>query len=75
MYLMKNQFQKFFSNLIRASHHLVGSYGQIEIGVNDDEDITFFVKDNGNGISKEEQDKVFDENDGPLGLMGTKATS
>ncbi|WP_428324511.1 ABC transporter substrate-binding protein [Nitrosopumilus sp.] len=61
-----------FSNLIRASHHLVGSYGQIEIGVNDDEDITFFVKDNGNGISKEEQEKVFDEDDGPLGLMTTK---
>lgn len=68
----EKQILEIFSNLIHASNHLVGSYGQIEIGVHDDQGMAFFVKDNGNGISKQEQEKIFDEDKGPLGLMGTK---
>ena len=49
-----------FTNLIQNAHDFVPENGKIEIGVNDgDKEVTFFVKDNGEGIPKEKQDKLF----------------
>lgn len=49
-----------FTNLIQNAHDFVPENGKIEIGVNDgDKEATFFVKDNGEGIPKEKQDKIF----------------
>jgi len=49
-----------FTNLIQNSHDFVPENGKIEIGVTDGEkEVTFFVKDNGEGIPKEKQKKLF----------------
>ena len=49
-----------FTNLIQNAHDFVPENGKIEMGVNDgDKEVTFFVKDNGEGISKEKQDRIF----------------
>ena len=49
-----------FTNLIQNAHDFVPENGKIEIGVNGgDKEVTFFVKDNGEGIPKEKQDKLF----------------
>jgi len=49
-----------FTNIIQNAHDFVPENGKIEIGVNEgDNEITFFVKDNGEGIPKEKQDKIF----------------
>ncbi len=49
-----------FTNLIQNAHDFVPENGKIEIGVNDgDKEVTFFVKDDGEGIPKEKQDKLF----------------
>ena len=49
-----------FVNLIQNAHDFVPKNGKIEIGANDGEkEITFFVKDNGEGIPKEKQNKLF----------------
>jgi len=49
-----------FTNLIQNSVDFVPQDGKIEIGVNNDaRDATFFVKDNGEGIPKEKQEKLF----------------
>ena len=49
-----------FTNIIQNAHDFVPQDGKIEIGVNDGEkEVTFFVKDNGEGIPKEKQDKLF----------------
>lgn len=56
----EKQILKVFSPLIKIAHDFVGAYGKIEIGADDGEkDVTFFVKDNGDGISKEKQDQLF----------------
>jgi len=52
--------QESFTNLIQNAHDFVPQDGKIEIGINDGEkEATFFVKDNGEGIPKEKQDKLF----------------
>jgi len=49
-----------FTNIIQNAHDFVPEKGKIEIGVNDGEkEVTFFVKDDGEGIPKEKQDKLF----------------
>ena len=49
-----------FTNIIQNAHDFVPESGKIEIGVNDgDEEATFFVKDDGEGIPKEKQEKIF----------------
>jgi signal transduction histidine kinase len=68
----EKQISEIFSPLIKTAHDLVGAYGKIEIGVDDDEkNVTFFVKDNGDGISKEKQDQLFkkDDHNTSSGLM------
>ena len=52
--------QESFTNLILNAHDFVPQDGKIEIGVTDGEkEVTFFVKDNGNGIPKDKQDQLF----------------
>jgi len=52
--------QEIFTNLVQNAHDFVPENGEIEIGVNDGEkQVTFFVKDNGEGIPKDKQDKLF----------------
>ena len=49
-----------FTNLIQNAHDFVPENGKIEIGVNDGgKEITFLVKDDGEGIPKEKQEKIF----------------
>jgi len=48
------------TNLIQNAHDFVPPDGKIEIGVNNDtKEATFFVKDNGEGIPKEKQERLF----------------
>lgn len=52
--------QEAFTNLILNAHDFVPVKGKIEIGVTDgDKEVTFFVKDNGEGIPKDKQDQLF----------------
>ena len=52
--------QESFTNLILNAHDFVPVKGKIEIGVTDGEqEVTFFVKDNGEGIPKDKQDQLF----------------
>jgi len=49
-----------FTNIIQNAHDFVPENGKIEIGANDSEkEVTFFVKDNGEGIPKEKQNRLF----------------
>ena len=49
-----------FTNLILNAHDFTPQDGKIEIGVTDGEkEVTFFVKDNGEGIPKEKQELLF----------------
>ena len=49
-----------FTNIIQNAHDFVPESGKIEIGVNEgNEEATFFVKDDGEGIPKEKQEKIF----------------
>jgi len=49
-----------FTNIIQNAHDFVPQDGKIEIGVTEeDNQVTFFVKDNGEGIPKEKQDRIF----------------
>ena len=49
-----------FTNIIQNAHDFVSEKGRIEIGVTEgDNEVTFFVKDNGEGIPKEKQDIIF----------------
>jgi len=49
-----------FTNLIQNAHDFVHDNGKIEIGVtNGDKEVTFFVKDDGEGIPKEKQGNIF----------------
>ena len=49
-----------FTNIIQNAHDFVPQEGKIEIGVTEgDNEVTFFVKDNGEGIPKEKQDIIF----------------
>jgi PAS domain S-box-containing protein len=56
----KRRILESLTNLIQNSHDFVPDNGKIEIGVTDgDKEVTFFVKDNGEGIPKEKQDNIF----------------
>ena len=56
----KRKLLEVFGTLVQCSHDFVGSFGRIEIGViNGKDEVTFFVEDNGDGISKEKQDQLF----------------
>jgi len=56
----KRRILESFTNLIQNSHDFVSDNGKIEIGVtNGDKEVTFFVKDDGEGIPKEKQDNIF----------------
>jgi len=56
----KRRILESFTKIIQNAHDFVPDKGKIEIGVNDGEkEVTFFVKDNGEGIPKEKQDKLF----------------
>jgi len=60
-----------FTNIIQNAHDFVPQDGKIEIGVNDGEkEVTFFIKDNGEGIPKEKQNKLFKK----YGQVESKAT-
>jgi len=52
--------QESYTNLILNAHDFVPENGKIEIGIIDGEkEVTFFVKDNGEGIPKEKQEQLF----------------
>jgi len=56
----KRRILEAFTNLIQNAHDFVPQDGKIEVGVTDGEkEVTFFCKDNGEGIPKEKQDKLF----------------
>jgi len=56
----KSRILQVFTNLIQNAYDFVPENGKIEIGVNDGKNqVTFFVKDNGIGILKEQQEIVF----------------
>lgn len=49
-----------FTNLILNAHDFVPNDGKIELWViNGEKEVTFFCKDNGEGIPKEKQDQLF----------------
>jgi len=55
-----DRIQDIFSNLIQNTLDFVPEYGRIEIGAKiQNSDILYWVKDNGFGIPKEKQDKLF----------------
>jgi len=48
------------TNIIQNAHDFVPQDGKIEIGATEgDKEVTFFVKDNGEGIPKDKQDRIF----------------
>jgi len=52
--------QESYTNLILNAHDFVPENGKIEIGVTDGKkEVTFFVKDDGEGIPKEKQKQLF----------------
>lgn len=52
--------QESYTNLILNAHDFVPQGGKIEIGVtNGDKEVTFFCKDNGEGIPKDKQSQLF----------------
>ena len=56
----KRRILEAYTNLILNAHDFVPNEGKIEIGVtNGDSEVTFFCKDNGEGIPKEKQDQLF----------------
>jgi len=56
----KRRILESFTNIIQNAHDFVPQDGKIEIGVTDgDREVTFFVKDNGEGIPKDKQEKLF----------------
>ena len=56
----KRRLLESFTNIIQNAHDFVPEKGKIEIGVTEgDNEVTFFVKDNGEGIPKEKQDIIF----------------
>jgi len=56
----KRRILESFTNLVQNAHDFVPDNGKIEIGVKDGaKEVTFFVKDNGEGIPKNKQDKLF----------------
>jgi len=56
----KRRILESYTNLIQNAHDFVPENGKIEVGVIDGKkEVTFFCKDNGEGISKEKQDKLF----------------
>lgn len=57
----KNQLSRIFINLIRNSIQASATVINISIKINDNI-LEIFFEDNGRGISKEIQDKIFDEN-------------
>ena len=62
-----------FDTLIKNAHEFVGAFGRIEIGVDDGGDkLTFFVEEDGDGISKEKQEQLFKTSDNPSSLVNSK---
>jgi len=56
----KRRIVESFTNLILNAHDFVPNDGKIELGViNGEKEVTFFCKDNGEGIPKEKQDQLF----------------
>jgi len=56
----KRRILEAFTNIIQNAHDFVPQDGKIEIGMNDGKkQVTFFVKDNGEGIPKEKQKQLF----------------
>jgi len=56
----KRRILESFTNLIQNAHDFVPENGTIELGATDgNKEVTFFVKDNGEGIPKEKQNKLF----------------
>ena len=56
----KRRLLESFTNIIQNAHDFVPEKGKIEIGVTEgDNEVTFFVKDNGEGIPKEKQEIIF----------------
>jgi len=56
----KRRILEAYTNLIQNAHDFVADNGKIEIGVTDGKkEVTFFVKDDGEGIPKEKQKKLF----------------
>ena len=56
----KRRILEAYTNLILNAHDFVPVNGKIEIGVTDGEnEVTFFCKDNGEGIPKQKQDQLF----------------
>jgi len=56
----KRRILESFTNIIQNAHDFVPQDGKVEIGMNDGKkEVTFFVKDNGEGIPKDKQDKLF----------------
>jgi len=52
--------QESFTNLVLNAHDFVPQNGKIEVGFTDGKkEVTFFVKDDGEGIPKEKQDQLF----------------
>ena len=68
----KTKLLQVFGTLVQNAHDFVGAFGRIEIGVtNGENEVTFFVEDNGDGISKEKQIQLFKIDDSS-NLMSTK---
>jgi len=62
-----------FETLIQNAHEYAGSFGRIEIGIDDGEkEVTFFVKDNGDGMSEEKQEQLFKDDDSSSSLVTSK---
>jgi signal transduction histidine kinase len=56
----KRRLSESLTNIIQNAHDFVPENGKIEIGVTDGEkQVTFFCKDNGEGIPKDKQDRLF----------------
>jgi len=56
----KRRLLETFTNIIQNAHDFVPENGKIEIGVTEgDNEVTFFVKDDGEGIPKEKHEKIF----------------
>ena len=55
----KRRILEAFTNIIQNAHDFVAQNGKIEIGMNNGaKEVTFFVKDNGEGIPKEKLERV-----------------
>ena len=72
----KRKILEVFGTLIQNAHDFTGAFGRIEIGVtNEENEVTFFVGENGDGISTEKRDQLFKTDDtfsGSSSLVASK---